>query len=164
MGGGNTHTHDNTKGASFLIKQAEQVRHNKMHFPFSKCFTCPQIWLTPWSTALLEKLIATQLVKEFSVFHDPKINYRVPKNPPLDPILSQMNPVHTLLHYTFKTHFNINILLSTLRPSKWSLPFRVSDRNIVCISHLSHACYMLHISVTDQSISVPGILNRCDIG
>jgi hypothetical protein len=26
------------------------------------------------------------------------------------------------------------------RSSEWSLPFRFSDQNIACISHLSHAC------------------------
>jgi len=30
--------------------------------------------------------------------------------------------------------------------STWSLPFRFSNQNIVCISHLSHTCYMLHQS------------------
>jgi hypothetical protein len=28
------------------------------------------------------------------------------------------------------------------RSSKWSLPFRFSNQNIICISHISHACYM----------------------
>jgi hypothetical protein len=26
--------------------------------------------------------------------------------------------------------------------SEWSLPFKFSNLNIVCISHLSHACYI----------------------
>jgi len=38
---------------------------------------------------------------------------------------------------------SFNIILSSLpRPPKWSLPFMFSDCNYVCISHLTHACYM----------------------
>jgi len=43
---------------------------------------------------------------------NPKINYPVPKNPPLVPILRQMRPVHTLPSYFPKIHANI-ILPST---------------------------------------------------
>jgi len=32
------------------------------------------------------------------------------------------------------------------RSFKWSLPFRSSNQNIVYISHLCHACYMLRPS------------------
>jgi hypothetical protein len=32
------------------------------------------------------------------------------------------------------------------RSSKWSLPFRFPDQNIVCIFHPSHACYMPRLS------------------
>jgi hypothetical protein len=44
---------------------------------------------------------------------------------------------------------NSNIILpSTLRSSKWFLPFRFSNHNIVCIYHLSHPCYMSRPSHT----------------
>jgi hypothetical protein len=49
-------------------------------------------------------------------------NLKVDMSPPLDSILSQINPVHTLQLYIFKIQFNI-ILLSKRRTSKWSLPF-----------------------------------------
>jgi hypothetical protein len=32
------------------------------------------------------------------------------------------------------------------RSSKWSLTFRFPNQNIVCISHLSHASYLLYPS------------------
>lgn len=31
--------------------------------------------------------------------------------------------------------------MSTSKSSKWAAPFRWSDRNCICISHLCHACY-----------------------
>jgi hypothetical protein len=69
-----------------------------------------------------------------------KVRYRVHKGPPLVHILSQMNPVFTLVPYFSKILCNI-VSLSTPRSSTWSLSFRFSNQNI-CISHLSHPYYM----------------------
>lgn len=39
----------------------------------------------------------------------PNIYCRVPKSPPLELIMSQMNSVHILISYYFKIHFNITL-------------------------------------------------------
>jgi hypothetical protein len=54
-----------------------------------------------YSRVVLEKLIVAQLAK------NPKVHYRVQNTQPLEPILRQMNPIHTL-----KIYFNI-ILIHT---------------------------------------------------
>jgi hypothetical protein len=52
-----------------------------------------------------------------------------------------MNQIHMILPYFLKIHFNI-ILPSKPGSSKWFLPFKLSDQNVICISHVSYACYM----------------------
>jgi len=85
----------------------------------------------------LEKLIVTQLVKFPILLWNPKALYRVHKSPSLLPIRSKMNPVHIFLPYFPKIHSSV-IVPSTLMSSEWSLPFRISEQNFVCLP----ACYM----------------------
>jgi hypothetical protein len=72
---------------------------------------------------LFEKLIVTQLVKKYPDFlWNPKVHYRVHTSPPLDPILSRLNPVRPIDPYSPKVHLNV-ILPPMPRSSQWSLAF-----------------------------------------
>jgi len=42
-----------------------------------------------------------KLSRYFLVLCNPKFHYRLRRRPPLDPIPSRFNPVHTLTHYLF---------------------------------------------------------------
>jgi hypothetical protein len=54
-----------------------------------------------------QKLIVAELLKNFANLLNLRAHYRAHKSRSLDPILSQMNPVHILAGYFLETHFNI---------------------------------------------------------
>jgi hypothetical protein len=74
---------------------------------------------------------------------EPEGSHHFHKSPPLVPILSQMNPTHTFSPYFLRS---VVILTSHLRLARPSDLFSLSFPKVVCISRLSHACYMFQPS------------------
>jgi hypothetical protein len=71
-----------------------------------------------------------------------KVHYRAHNSLPVDPLPSQMNPVHVLKPYFFKVHFHI-IFLPTPRSPKWPKHFRTKMLYSYIIDSL-HATYPTH--------------------
>jgi hypothetical protein len=73
------------------------------------------------------------------ILWNPTVHCRVHRSPPLVPIMSKMNPLHNLLPYLFKIHFNI-ILTSVSNSPKRSISNKFSHQASLCISFLSSVC------------------------
>ena len=90
--------------------------------------------LTPWCRVLLEKVPR--------ILWNLKVHYRIHKHSSPVPILSQLDPVHTLTSHFLKNHINITFP-STPGSPKWSLSLRFPHHKPVYARPLPHTCYML---------------------
>jgi hypothetical protein len=99
------------------------------------CFPDNSCLLTPWGKANSHSASK-------DIFHL-LWKLKVHKSPPLDLILSQMNPVHILTSCHLQIPFNI-ILPPTPAP----------DKNFVCTYHLFHMCNMYCLSHPSDLITL----------
>jgi hypothetical protein len=123
----NSHSSDQVSafyGTKMFITVFTRGRHWSLSWARWIQFTPSQsILLIPWSKALLYKPVFSWS-GNYLPFMEPKIHYRVHKTSPLDPILSQMNPIHTFPPYFSKTHSAI-ISQSTQSSSEWSRDVKI---------------------------------------
>jgi hypothetical protein len=76
------------------------------------------------------------------ILRNPKVHYRIHKNPPPVPVLSQIDPIYVPPHPTSRRSTFNTIFLSTPGSFKWPLSLMFPHQNSVCTSPLPHTCYM----------------------
>jgi len=65
------------------------------------------------------------------------------KSRQLVPVISQINPAHTISKSFLKIHFNVAVP-SNLCPYSSRYLTKYSNENALCTVYLSHACYVAH--------------------
>ena len=110
---------------SYLLHEAESVlRSNRLlTFLLTYLLTYSVEQSPSWEA---NRFSASQEIPR--ILWNPKVHYRSHKYPPLAPILSQLDPIHTPTSHFLKIHLNI-ILPSTPVSLKWSFSFRIPHQN-----------------------------------
>jgi hypothetical protein len=75
-----------------------------------------------------------------AILRNPKVHHCVHKSPPLVPILSQFDPVHTIPSYLCKIHFNI--VHPRLGLPSGRFPSGFPTNNLCAFLVFPHLCYM----------------------
>jgi len=84
----------------------------------------------------------TQLVGKFPTFYGTR-KFNAAFTRACQRSLSRTKWIHSTTSHIISLTIHSNVIPQfTPRSSKWPLPFGFCDQNFVCISHLSHACYM----------------------
>ena len=100
--------------------------------------TSKKTWISPILVSKLQTQNAAWKTESTTLLlWKSQVHHSICNISPLDPILSNMNPVTSLISCFWHTHLNIN------SPSMLYLPFRFPDLNVPCLCHLFHVCYML---------------------
>jgi hypothetical protein len=93
-------------------------------------------------------------IQEFpNILGNPKIHYHVHKNPPLVPILRQINPVHITPTYFSEIHFNI-ILPPASRLSKMFFSGFPIKTLYLFLFYIMHATCSVHLILLDLIILI----------
>jgi len=126
----------------------KNIRHTgrKVMHITSEARNIYEIKLTQWGRVLHDKLTVAHIFKKFTDFYETQ--KFVHRDPLVDPILGQLNPVHVLVSYVFQTYILIGILILfhlCLSPpsgcfplgfrSKFSYTFLTFPMHAACITH-----------------------------
>ena len=89
------------------------------------------------------------------IFWNLKVHYHVQKKPPLVPVLKQINPVHTLPSYFFRTHSKYYPLMYTLAYQLISF-LRISpskpSMHLPCCHHVHIAPHFIALDFVRRKI------------